>query len=158
MSKADDSILKMLEAGPIAVRSLRGRSAAFQLAYKRLLGDGTIVEHGLGTRQDPIYVGLPGAAFPERKLTVKLADVCLLVLSGIPEDEAREMLLTAIRTGGEDAVMGLCETATNKLLSMGVEPSAAIRRAFNRKHNGKHILPPKQQFDIANRPLPMPTI
>jgi hypothetical protein len=147
-----DSILEMVKGGPILVRRLRGRSAAFQLKYARLLHEGQIVEHGLGTRQDPIYVGLPGAKFPPRKMTVRLADICLLVLAGATEKEAR-LTLTAIATQGEEAVAKVCEEASNRLLDMGLNPVAEVRRAVNRRGNGKPIQSPHDEFDIYNQPL-----
>lgn len=151
--KNDEQVLSVVKGGPVLVRSLRGRSAGFQLAYRRLLESGAIREHGVGTRQDPVYVGLPDAVFPERKMTVRLADVCLLRLAGATESEARETLMTAIRTGGEAAVYKVCEVATQRLFDMGLNPVREVQRAFNRTRNGKPWVSPRTEYTYDNKPL-----
>lgn len=117
-----DSILEMLKTGPVPTRSLRGRKGPFRLAYRQLLQAGEIVERGSGTKQSPKYVGLPGAIFPARRLTIKKVDVRLLVRAGATEKEAKATLRNAIKAGGEAEVAKVCEAASQKLLSQGVNP------------------------------------
>jgi hypothetical protein len=145
------SILELVKDGPIAVRRLRGHSAKFQVEYARLLREGKIQEHGSGNRLDPTYVGLPGAEFPPRKMTVRPADLCLLMLAGANEEEARATL-TQKSTEGEEAVARVCEEASARLLDMGVDPYAEVRRAVNRRKRGEPI-GVRQEFDIYERPL-----
>lgn len=132
-------ILELLKNGPVPTRSLRGRRSAFRLEYARLLREGRIVEHGSGTKLDPKYVGLPTAVFPAPRLTVREADVCLLMLAGATEEEAKNALLTAIATGGEDEVARVCEEASDHLLNSGLSPIREVQRALQRKWKGKPI-------------------
>ena len=134
-------ILELLKDGPVPTRSLRGRRAAFRLEYARLLKEGAIVESGRGTRHDPKYVGLHDAEFPAPRLTVQIADVCLLMLAGATEAEARERLETAIAAGGEEAVIAVCHEASDLLLREGFSPNVEIPRAVQRKWRGKKIEP-----------------
>jgi hypothetical protein len=118
MSKERD-IVALLRAGPLPFRDLmHGRSASFQLAYLRLLQNGTIEESGMGTKADPKYVGLPGMAYPERRLSVRRADVNTLVRSGIPREEAKSQLANASEKGME-AVLALLEDAHLRIIDRG---------------------------------------
>jgi len=119
MSGKRDEILDALKGGPILFRKLmHGRSAAFQIAYRRLLLDGAVDESGMGTHHDPKYVGLKGAAFPLPRLTVRRADVDLLVRSGMVEEEARKVLADA-NAVGKQAVWAVCEAARDRILERG---------------------------------------
>jgi hypothetical protein len=118
-----DELLKALKSGPVTFRELmHGRSAIFRLAYKQLLQEGLIEESGSGNALDPRYVGLKGAAFPEKGYPVRGADVALLVRSGMNEVEARAALQEAIKARGEAAVVSLCEQAHQRILSFGKNP------------------------------------
>src|SRR5712692_2219313 len=125
-------ILELLKNGPVLVRSLRNRRAAFRLEYARLLRDGKIIECGSGTKLDPKYVGLPDAVFPDRRVTIQLADVCLLMLAGASEEEARERLKTAIAAGGEEEVIAVCEEANDYLVNQGLSPVREVPKAVSR--------------------------
>ena len=69
----------------------------------------------MGCVQDPKYVGLKGAAFPEKGYSVRAADVDLLVRSGMSREEAEAVLERAVREGGMLAVFQLCEQAHERI-------------------------------------------
>lgn len=133
-------ILEMLKDGPVPTRCLRNRRAAFRSEHARLLREGKIVESGSGTKLDPKYVGLPGATFPGQQFTVRPADVCLLMLAGATEDEARAALKTAIATGGEAEVVRLSSIAEERILERGLNPVTELRNAMNRRAKGKAVV------------------
>jgi hypothetical protein len=154
MSKVtDEMVLGLVEDGPVPVRSLRGRSAQFWMVYRRLLASGQIIERGGSDRMDPKYVGMSDAKFPPRKLTVKLPDLCLLMLAGATEEDAKATLQNAIDVGGEAGVRQVCGDASDLLLSKGAQPGAAVRNAVNRHRTGKPFRPLSVHYDIANKPL-----
>src|SRR5258707_7921920 len=84
MSKQDE-VLSALRY-PVRRRELlQGRSAAFRIAYKKLVRTGQIVERGIGGRGNPVYSGLPTAVFPVPRYIggINPADLALLVRSGM---------------------------------------------------------------------------
>jgi hypothetical protein len=119
MTKRDE-VLAPLKDGPVLFRNLaHGRRAAFRLVYAQLLHEGLIQESGMGTRQDPKYVGLPGAEFPPRRVSVRHADLRLLMRSGMTEADAREALSIA-GAKGEGDVYRVCQEAHDRILDRGV--------------------------------------
>jgi hypothetical protein len=133
MMNKRDEILAALQAGPVRFRALtNGRSGAFLVAYRSLLRDGLIEEHGGRRKCDPRYVGLKGTTFPGKGYFVRPADVDLLVRSGMSEPKARAALEKAAEEGGEAAVIVILEQAYSRLLSWGKKPN-------------KHQPPPKNK-------------
>jgi hypothetical protein len=86
----------VLTGGPVLKWPLlRRRRAGFQVAYQCMLAAGEIVESGNGAVGNPVYVGLPGAVFPEPKkklVHIRKADIKLMRRAGHTEAEAREIL------------------------------------------------------------------
>jgi hypothetical protein len=119
VSKMEKALLALVNNGPLPYRRLmNGRSASAQLTYARLLRNGSIVESGMGTKADPKYVGLPGMVLPQRRLSVRRADVSLMVRSGVPKVEAKNRLAVAASIG-EQAVLQLLQEAHERSLQRG---------------------------------------
>lgn len=91
-----EQVRAILTGGPtLKWPLLRKRRAGFRLAYTQMLTAGEIVESGTGAMGNPVYVGLPGAEFPEQEkpsIRVRKADVRLMVLAGHTEEQARDIL------------------------------------------------------------------
>jgi hypothetical protein len=119
MSKKRDEILAALSGGPVPFRDLaHGRRAAFHVAYLQLLREGVIQESGGTQHHSPKYSGLKGATFPGRRPALRLADVRLLVRSGMSEADARKEL-EAASEAGEAAYVARCEAAYDRIMQRG---------------------------------------
>jgi hypothetical protein len=118
MSKRKE-VLAAVSGGPVPFRKLmHGRKAGFRLAYLQMVREGLVSESGMGTSHDPKYSGLPGVIFPAPVLTVRPADVKLLVRAGVPRTDAVNQLKVASGQG-EAAVLTLCQTAHDRIMERG---------------------------------------
>jgi len=151
MNKREE-ILAALSTGPtLRYALLNGRKTIFRLAYRRLLADGLIVESGTGGKGSPVYVGLPGAAFPASRYVgkVRLADVALLVRSGMEEADARAALQDAVDSPGDNdvALTLVLMEAHARIEERGGDPGDGLpmpseKRAAHRPKKGEPFFNP----------------
>jgi hypothetical protein len=129
MSKQQE-VLAAIQSPVIRTNLLRGRKAPFLLAYRKLVSDGQVVEHGSGGLGDPVYAGLPGASFPVPRYVggVRPADLALLVRAGLSEEYARQRLEEAIASPGDNtaALVEQLELAKAVIEANGDDPDELI--------------------------------
>jgi hypothetical protein len=125
MSKHDE-VLSALRS-PVRRRELlQGRSAAFRIAYRKLVRTGQIVERGIGGRGNPVYSGLPTAVFPVPRYIggINHADLALLLRSGMSEADGRAALQAAIDAPGDNTaeISAVLDEARVRIAEQGGNP------------------------------------